>query len=109
MSRLAAVVVAVLLASSSGRGLCFMPEAAAQPARDAHGCCKKGWTEGRAECCMASAADEDPARPANATPLHAPLPMPAAVHVPASVTRLGMAAAPGDRSHSPPPLPPLRI
>jgi hypothetical protein len=110
MSRhLFGLVLAVVLATSGSlRGVCFMPGSGEPVPRDAHACCKTGWTAGAPECCMAGAAGAEPARTA----------VPAALVAPASI-RLDIAEGsprvvatalrPGDRSHSPPGPTPLRI
>jgi len=105
----AAFILVALVATGSGRGLCFMPGTGEAGPRDAHACCKTGWTEGRAECCMAGAADEEPARMAAVTPLAEP----AAATVPfigmPEAPRAGRAVPAADRAHPPPGPFPLRI
>ena len=107
--RAASLALVVLLSSWATRGLCFMPGSGEAGPRDAHACCKTGWTEGRAECCMTGAADEEPARIAVASPLAEP----AAAAVPfiglPEAPRSGRAAPAADRAHPPPGPFPLRI
>ena len=99
----------VLLASGATRGLCFMPGSGVAGPRDAHACCKKGWQAGAPGCCMAGAADEDPARTVAAVALAAPpAVLPAVAHAPRA-TRTLVAIAQSNRSHSPPGRAPLRI
>ena len=106
-----ALAVAVVLSLSGvTRGLCFMPGTGEPGPRDAHACCKKGWTAGAPECCMASAAGEEPAR-AVSGPVIAASPAAATAFVAPAlrVTRDPVAFGASDRSHSPPGLRPLRI
>jgi hypothetical protein len=103
------LLVAALAASGAMRGLCFMPGTGEAGPRDAHACCKKGWTAGTPECCMASAADEEPARTAVPVMLGAPAASWIGIVVAPSGPRTAAALAPGDRSHSPPGPAPLRI
>jgi hypothetical protein len=105
------VVLALLALSASGvtRGLCFMPGTGEAGPRDAHACCKKGWTTAAPDCCMAGAADEEPARTALLATPGAPASVRIAI-VPATPGLLfGKTLAPGDCSHSPPGRVPLRI
>ena len=107
--RAAAMLLVVLRSSWATRGVCFMPGTGEAGPRDAHGCCKKGWTEGTPECCMAGAGDEEPARIVGAAPLAGLLP---AVTPVASVPDAAGAARPAgthERSHPPPGRLPLRI
>ena len=108
--RAGVMVVAVLLSSWATRGLCFMPATGQAGPRDAHGCCKKGWTEGTPECCMTGAADEGPARVAAKAPAGDPcaavLPQ---MGVPDAPHARRAVPAAGRRSHSPPGSLPLRI
>ena len=108
-ARAAAVLVAVLLASSSGRGLCFMPEPARPAAPDAHGCCRPGFTAGAPECCMASASDEGPARAVALPGLAAPSSAAIAFAPAPALPRRQRVRAAGPSSHSPPPSAPLRV
>jgi hypothetical protein len=109
-ARLALMVAVVLSLSGMTRGLCFMPGTGEAGPRDAHACCKKGWTAGAPECCMASAAGEEPARSVSG-PVIAGSFGPGTVF-PAPATRAlrsPVAFGASDRSHSPPGLKPLRI
>ena len=107
--RAGAILLVVLLSSWATRGLCFMPGTGEAGPRDAHACCKKGWTLGTPACCMAGGADEDPARIVASAPLAglAPAVMPVAARPAAAGA--ARVLAPVDRSHSPPGLLPLRI
>ena len=107
--RAGVMLLVVLLSSWATRGLCFMPATGEAGPRDAHGCCKKGWTQGTPECCMTGAADEDPARVAAASPLAEP--GPAFVPFPGVAEASGNARAvpAADRSRPPPGSLPLRI
>lgn len=107
--RAGAMILVVLLSSWATRGLCFMPGSGEAGPRDAHGCCRTGWTEGRAECCMAGAADEEPARVAVASPLAEPGPAIAPFSGIGDVRRAGRPVPAADRSHPPPGSLPLRI
>ena len=107
--RSASVLVVVLLASWTTSGLCFMPATGEPGPRDAHACCKKGWTEGRPECCMAGAADEEPARIAASAPLAGPPLATSPVAPTLDRARAAGFVVPIDRSHSPPGRIPLRI
>ena len=105
----AALVLAALAATGGARGLCFMPGTGEAGPRDAHGCCRTGWTEGRAECCMAGAADEEPARVAAAAPLAAPGPAVFTFTAGPEARCAGRAVPAADRAHPPPGPFPLRI
>lgn len=106
---LAVLVALVLMASGVSRGLCFMPGTGEPGPRDAHACCKKGWTAGAPGCCMAGAADEDPARTVVSVALAAPPAVLDAVVHPPPATPSSVALDASNRSHSPPGRPPLRI
>jgi hypothetical protein len=106
---LGVLLVVVFAASGAMRGLCFMPGTGDAGPRDAHACCKKGWTARPPECCMNSMADEDPGR----TVVAITLALPASAAAPAAPWPQ---AVPGRlrfdaraRSHSPPGRAPLRI
>jgi hypothetical protein len=103
------LLVVVLAASGTMRGLCFMPGTGEAGPRDAHACCKKGWTARPPECCMNSMADEDPGRTVVAITLAPPATAaaPGAPWAHPVPGRLGLDAR--ARSHSPPGLAPLRI
>jgi hypothetical protein len=107
--RPAVVLVLVLLASWTTRGLCFMPATGEAGPRDAHGCCRTGWTEGTPGCCMSSVADEDPARIVVAVPLVGLAPASAATAFLPDRARTAGIVPPKGRSHSPPGPLPLRI
>jgi hypothetical protein len=107
--RAGAMLLVVLLSSWATRGLCFMPGTGEAVARDAHACCKTGWTEGRAECCMAGAADEEPARIAASAPLAEPAVAAAPFIGLPEAPRAGRAVSASDRAHPPPGPFPLRI
>jgi hypothetical protein len=109
MRGLAVLVSVVLMASGATRELCFMPGTGEPGPRDAHACCKKGWTTGTPECCMAGAADEDPARTVVTVVLAAPPAVLGAVAHPPRAIRSSAALDASDRSHSPPGRAPLRI
>jgi len=102
-------VALVLTTSGATRELCFMPGTGEPGPRDAHACCKKGWTASTPECCMAGAADEDPARTVVAVTLAAPPAVLGAVAHPPRAGRSSAALDAIDRSHSPPGRAPLRI
>ena len=103
------LLVVALAASGTLRGLCFMPGTGEAGPRDAHACCKKGWTAGTPECCMAGAADEDPARTSGPASPYAPAVIRIGMVLPRSDTYRGATLAPGTRAHSPPGPAPLRI
>ena len=107
--RSASIVLVVLLSSWATRGLCFMPGSGAAGPRDAHACCKTGWTEGRAECCMSGAADEAPARVTATTPLADPAPAVWSFAGLPAAPRAGRTLPVSDRAHPPPGPFPLRI
>jgi len=107
--RAAAMVLVVLLSSWGTRGLCFMPGPGQAGPRDAHGCCRTGWTEGRADCCMTGAADQEPARVTAAAPLAEPAAAGVSFIVLPGAPRAGRAVPAADRSHPPPGPLPLRI
>ena len=107
--RAAAMVLVVLLSSWATRGLCFMPATGEAGPRDAHGCCKKGWTQGAPECCMTGAADEEPARAAAAASLGEPRPAVSTFNGMPDAPYRGRAVFAADRSHPPPGAYPLRI
>jgi hypothetical protein len=104
----AALLTLVLATSGATRGLCFMPGTGEPGPRDAHGCCKKGWTSGAPECCMEGAPDDDPGRLQAVVAHTTPETTFVRVAPPARVMTL-TASAPRDRSHSPPGRAPLRI
>jgi hypothetical protein len=107
--RAGALVVLVLLCSWATRGLCLMPATGGAGPRDAHGCCKKGWTQGTPECCMTGAADQEPARTATAKPLAEPRPAVMPSPFLPDLPYAGRAVPAVDRSHPPPGPLPLRI
>jgi hypothetical protein len=106
---LAVLAALVLTASGATRALCFMPGTGEPGPRDAHACCKKGWTERAPECCMAGAADEDPARTVVGVTLAEPPAVLAALPQPPRATFTYAVLAAGNRSHSPPGRTPLRV
>jgi hypothetical protein len=106
---LGVLLVLVLTTSGTLRGLCFMPGTGEVGPRDAHACCKKGWTAGAPECCMAGAADEEPARTSVPAAIGPPAAIRIGILVPPSESYRGTALAPGTRAHSPPGPAPLRI
>ena len=89
--------------------MCFMPGTGEAGPRDAHACCRTGWTAAAPECCMTGAADEEPARTAVPIVLAAPAAIRLGIVPPPAMPPLAESLAPGDRSHSPPGRPPLRI
>ena len=103
------MVVVVLLSSWATGGLCLMPAAGDAGPRDAHRCCKKGWTQGTPECCMTGAADREPARVTARAPLGEPCPAILPFLERPDVTYAGCAVRAADRSHPPPGTLPLRI
>ena len=109
-ARLALTIAVVLSLSGMTRGLCFMSGTGEAGPQDAHACCKKGWTAGAPECCMASAAEEEPARFLKIAILATPAAVSRVVVAPALPALAAPAAfRSNDRSHSPPGLQPLRI
>ena len=107
--RAGALLLVVLLSSWTTRGLCFMPGTGEAGPRDALGCCKKGWTEGTPECCMAGAADEDPARIAGGVPLSGPAAAMTPVESLPASAGAGRLLAAQERAYRPPGPLPLRI
>lgn len=109
--RMSLAVLVVLALSGSGltRGLCFMPGTGEAGPRDAHACCKKGWTAAAPDCCMAGAADEEPVRAAVLVTLGPPAVIRAGLLDAPSGSRTTAGLVPGHRAHSPPGLVPLRI
>jgi len=103
------LVALVLTASGATRGMCFMPGTGEAGPRDAHACCKQGWTARPPDCCMAGAADEDPARIVLSVALAGPAPAVFAVASLPKATGADAVFLPIDRSHSPPGRVPLRI
>ena len=103
------MVLVVVLSSWATQGLCFMPATGEAGLRDAHGCCKKGWTQGTPECCMTGAADEEPARVAVSFPLAEPGPAVFSFSGMPEASRMRPAVSAADRSHPPPGSLPLRI
>lgn len=108
-TRMALALLVALTLSASGvtRGLCFMPGTGEAGPRDAHACCKKGWTAAAPDCCMAGAADEEPVRAAVLAALGPPAAIRAGVCDAPSGSRTTAILVPGHRAHSPPI--PLRI
>jgi hypothetical protein len=103
------LLVAVLTASGTLRGLCFMPGTGEAGPRDAHACCKKGWTARPPECCMSSLADEEAGRVVAAPTLGPPrVAAVSTAFLPPAVPTHAVSAA-ADRSHSPPGPHPLRV
>jgi hypothetical protein len=105
----ASLALVVLLSSWATRGLCFMPGTGEPGPRDAHACCKTGWTVGRAGCCMTGADDEAPARMAAVTPLGEPAAVAVMFIGPPDAPDAGRAVPAAFRAHSPPGPFPLRI
>ena len=103
------LLVAVLASSGALRGLCFMPGTGEAGPRDAHACCKKGWTARPPECCMSSMADEDAGRVVLAATLAPPRLIAVSSAFPPPAVHVHPASAFGDRSHSPPGPHPLRV
>jgi hypothetical protein len=106
----AAVLTALLVLTTGGRGLCLMPVAAA-PGTDAHDCCRDGLRAAPPPCCM-TAAEAGPAARLTPPPV-LPAVLPAAAPAPAVVAFRPLSGATpcrwdaARRDHSPPPT--LRI
>jgi hypothetical protein len=86
-----------------------MPGTGEAGPRDAHACCKKGWTAAAPDCCMAGAADEEPVRIVAGAPLAGLAPAVTAVAALPTAAGAARVLAQVDRSHSPPGPFPLRI